>query len=151
MLGELNRVDMDDILERNFVGQLGCNDGKRSYIVPINYIYDGNFLLAHSMEGMKIDMMRKNPEVCFSVYEMKDNFNWTSVILWGQFEELTEERERNRIIKIFTDRMLKFKVFPSFNKERKEVSNSVLNYPASARPVLFRIIIQERTGRFERN
>lgn len=150
MIGELDHNDMDEILDRNFVGQLGCNDGKRTYIVPINYILEGNFLLAHSLEGKKIEMMRKNPEVCFSVYESKDNFNWSSVILWGQFEELTEEPDRSHVIQAFSRRMLKLKIFPSFGKEKKKVGSSVLNYPETVTPILFRIKIQELTGRFER-
>ena len=63
-------------------------------MVPGNYIYDGHFIMAHSLKGMKIEMMRKKPKVCFEVDEMKNFTNWRSVIVWGEYQEFTEERER---------------------------------------------------------
>ena len=50
--------------------------------------------MAHSLKGMKIEMMRKKPKVCFEVDEMKNFTNWRSVIVWGEYQEFTEERER---------------------------------------------------------
>lgn len=57
---------------------------KITYVVPVNYVYDGKFIIAHSVAGMKIQMMRKNRDVCFEVDEMKSITNWKSVIAWGQ-------------------------------------------------------------------
>ena len=42
------------------------------------------------MEGKKIEMMRKNPEVCFQVDAIADLLNWESVICWGKFEEIVD-------------------------------------------------------------
>ena len=53
----------------------------------------GNILYAHSLEGLKISIMRKNPTVCFQVDTMKDMADWESVLLWGTFEELTNEKD----------------------------------------------------------
>jgi uncharacterized protein len=47
------------------VGRIACHADGITYIVPVNYVYDGMNLYAHSAKGMKIDMMRKNPDVCF--------------------------------------------------------------------------------------
>ena len=57
------------------MGRLGCNDGGKIYVVPINYVYDGKFIIAHSVAGIKIQMKWKNPDVFFEVDEMKSFTN----------------------------------------------------------------------------
>ncbi len=52
------------------------------------------YVYGHTMEGMKINMMRKNPRVCFEVDVMQNMANWKSVIAWGEFEELSSEPGR---------------------------------------------------------
>lgn len=44
----------------------------------------------------KIEMMRKNPKVCFEVDDIKNIFSWKSVIAWGTFEEITDIAEQDR-------------------------------------------------------
>ena len=73
------------------MGRIGCNDGERNYVVPVNYAYDGKFIIAHSIMGMKIAIMRKNPNVCFEVDEMKSYTKWKSVIVWGVYQELSDD------------------------------------------------------------
>ena len=75
MIGNLTNEQIEEVLKENVLGGIGCNDGKKIYVVPINYIYDGKFIIAHSVAGMKIQMMRKNPDVCFEVDEMKSFTN----------------------------------------------------------------------------
>jgi len=43
---------------------------------------------------MKIDMMRKNPEVCFQTDMIENLSDWESVIAWGRFEEITDLLEK---------------------------------------------------------
>ena len=59
MLGTLPPESAKQILQSNIVGRIGCNDGKRTYVVPVQYVFDGKDIYAHSAEGMKIHMMRK--------------------------------------------------------------------------------------------
>lgn len=54
------------------VFRLGMLDGARPYVVPMNFGYDlrgGTLeLYAHSaLEGRKVDVLRRNPEVCFEM------------------------------------------------------------------------------------
>ncbi|WP_353139876.1 pyridoxamine 5'-phosphate oxidase family protein, partial [Pseudopedobacter sp.] len=97
MLGELNKREIIDLLESQFIGRLGCHLNGETYIVPINYVYQNNAIYAHSGEGKKIEMLRANPQVCFQVDEINTMFRWKSVILWGTFEEL-EGRERQQVM-----------------------------------------------------
>lgn len=55
-------------------------------MVPITYAYDGESLLGHSADGLKLRMMRRNPVVCVEIDHMDDLANWRSVIAQGRFE-----------------------------------------------------------------
>jgi nitroimidazol reductase NimA-like FMN-containing flavoprotein (pyridoxamine 5'-phosphate oxidase superfamily) len=71
MIGLLNKEQIEEVLGSNVLGRIGCGDGKKIYVVPVNYVYDNNHIIAHSTEGMKISIMRHHPQVCFQVDEMK--------------------------------------------------------------------------------
>lgn len=92
MIGKLTNEQIEEVLKENVLGRIGCNDGEKNYVVPVGYAYDGKFIIAHSIMGMKIEIMRKNPKVCFEVDEMKSFVWWKSVIVWGEYQELTDER-----------------------------------------------------------
>ncbi|MEK7224785.1 MAG: pyridoxamine 5'-phosphate oxidase family protein, partial [Bacteroidota bacterium] len=94
MIGKLTKEQIEEVLKENILGRIGCSDGKKNYVVPVNYVYDGKFIIGHSLTGMKIRMMRKNPDICFEVDEMKSFTRWKSVIVWGRYQELTDERDR---------------------------------------------------------
>ena len=65
------------------------------YVVPVAYAYDDGYIYGHTKNGLKIRMMRKNPNVCFEIDWMKDMNNWKSVILYGTFEELKGDDANN--------------------------------------------------------
>lgn len=150
MIGKLKEQEIDEVLSKNILGRLGCYDGEKVYIVPITYVYIAKrYIIAHSTEGLKIRMMRKNPKVCFEVDDMKDLNNWKSVISWGEYQELTTERQRYEAMKIFVDRMMHLKisdtaVLPEMASERVHPHS-----PGQIKSVVFRILFSEKTGRFE--
>lgn len=150
MLGKLSAQEIEDVLKENIFGRIACNDGKRNYVVPISYVYDGKYVMAHSLEGMKIEMMRRDPNVCFEIDVVNDHNNWKSVIAWGTFEELTDELERNKVMKIFVNRMLHLKIsetaiVPETQNRREHPVHSGVH------PVIYRILLAEKTGRFEKS
>jgi hypothetical protein len=57
------------------VGRIGYTDGERAYIVPVTYVYDGKDIIGQAKEGMKVNMMRSNPNVCFEVDSMTNMAN----------------------------------------------------------------------------
>lgn len=150
MIGRLNDEEIDEVLRSNVLGRIGCTDGTKMYVVPINYVYDGKFIIAHSVAGMKIEMMRRNPEVCFEVDEVKNFTNWKSVIAWGQYQELIAERERYAAMKLFVDRMIRMKI--SETAVPPEISDTRVHprSPGNIRPVIYRLLLTEKTGRFEK-
>jgi len=151
MLGKLAPEEIDEMLRNNMIGRIGCNDGNITYVVPVSYLYDNNILLCHSRDGLKIEMMRRNPEVCFEVDEIKDYNHWRSIIAWGTYEELTEEEDIDYAKQFFTDYMLRMKTSetsapPDQQSERfHEVKPDYL--PA----IYYRIHLHKITGRFEQS
>lgn len=60
--------EIDRMLARASVCRIGMTEGNHPYIVPVNFAREGNDLYFHSAKaGKKIDILKKNPQVCFEV------------------------------------------------------------------------------------
>lgn len=148
MLGILSKTEIEDLLYSNNLGRIGCSLNGKTYVVPVNYVYDGRSIIAHSTDGLKIQMMRKNPSVCFEVDHIENNKNWQSVITQGTYMEIIDERERYDAMKLFVDRLLKLKI--STTAHPPEMAPERLRSSTSAKPVIYRILLLEKTGRYEK-
>ena len=148
MLGVLTDIELKEVLSQELVGRVGCHADDMTYVVPMSYAFDGDNIYGHANEGMKIKMMRKNPRVCFQVDDMKDMANWKSVIVWGEFKELTEKAERDKALQLLLDRVL-----PMKSSETTHLS-PLWPFPASdlssIKGIVFKIEIRKSTGRFEK-
>ena len=151
MLGRLDVREIEDVLKKNVLGRIGCHADGKTYVVPINYVYDGKDIIAHSVAGMKIQMMRNNPRVCFEVDEMTDFANWKSVILWGEYQEITDHRERHTAMKYFVDRTMQVKISETAMPADTAGEEAHALHRGSLRPVIYRIVILEKSGRYESN
>ncbi|QEH42672.1 pyridoxamine 5'-phosphate oxidase family protein [Chitinophaga sp. XS-30] len=152
MLGVLSEENIDQLLESGSTGRIGCYDGEKVYIVPVSYAYNGTYLVAHSAEGMKIKMMRKNPEICFQVDHIESGRNWQSVVLWGKYEEVTDPKERYYAMKFLVGRLMHIQASETAGVQgmSRELANPD-EQPHELKPVVYRIRIKERTGRFEKD
>jgi nitroimidazol reductase NimA-like FMN-containing flavoprotein (pyridoxamine 5'-phosphate oxidase superfamily) len=147
MFGKLTSNEIEEVLGEQVVGHLGCHANGVTYVVPVSYAYDGKFLYGRSMEGMKIDFMRKNPIICFQVDIMRDMANWKSIILWGEFEELKDPKTRSFALQKLIERKL-----PLVSSATTHLSSTwpfPEQNPANIKGIVFRILIKEKTGRFE--
>lgn len=152
MLGKLNSDQIDQLLAANVTGRIGCTDGSRVYIVPVSYVFNGSYLIAHSREGVKIDMMRAHPDVCFEVDETDDYANWRSVVVWGEYDEVTDPKERYYAMKSLISHLMHVKMNePAGIQETYGEMEDPPEQDLLLRPVVYRIRIKEKTGRFERN
>jgi len=151
MTGKLTGEQIEKVLHENILGRIGCCETGKNYIVPVNYVYDGKFIIGHSLEGMKIRMMRNNPKVCFEVDEIKDFTNWKSVVLWGEYQELTDERDRYYAMKHFVDKMIHLKISETAVPPEITVERVHPHAQGTVRPVIYRIVITEKSGRFEKS
>lgn len=151
MLGILSPTQIDRLLYEQYVARIGCHADGRTYIVPITYVYDGSAIYAHSAEGTKLRMMRRNPQVCIGVDAIVDMANWRSVIAWGTFEALHGAAARVAALGMLVARLL-----PVVASETATLNQSMgvdemhLAEVRGRTAIPFRIVLSERTGRFER-
>ena len=96
--GKLKDTDSETILRNGVLGRLGCIAAGWPYVVPVNYYFDGEYIYTHSLPGKKITALRANPRVCLQVDEIKDSYNWRSVIAYGKFEEIASEEQRENVL-----------------------------------------------------
>ena len=142
MLGELTPEEIDELLHGESIGRIGCYAFGRPYVVPITYAYDGVAVYGHAREGLKLRMMRSHPVVCFEVDRFDGPSDWRSVIALGTFSEL-ESSEAEIAMELLRRRLAP--LVPSATS----VPDGRLH--SSGLPwSVFRILLGERTGRFER-
>jgi nitroimidazol reductase NimA-like FMN-containing flavoprotein (pyridoxamine 5'-phosphate oxidase superfamily) len=108
MIGQLTTEETENLLRRSLIGRIGCNDGTLTYVVPISYAYDGQQIYCHTTEGLKVDILRKNPQVCFEVEQLESMANWQTVIVQGTFEELTDPTTKLNALQKLNNRKLPF-------------------------------------------
>lgn len=148
MLGELTEIQINNLLSSQVVGRIACTDGKQPYIVPVIYVFDGKYIYGQSREGMKLNRLRKNPEVCFEVDAMTDVSNWQSVVVFGTFEELAGEEadhERSHLL----DRVMPIMTTSTVHAHQHDVTSAIDDSNRIKR-VMYRINIREKTGRYEK-
>lgn len=94
LIHELTADECRTVLGRAAYGRLGCARGDQPYVVPFVFQLDPAGACAYSVStvGQKIDWMRENPKVCIEVDEIVDQFNWTSVLAFGRYEEISDAR-----------------------------------------------------------
>lgn len=148
MLGTLNAEQIEHLLTENIIGRIGCYADGKVYVVPVTYMYKDGCIVGHTGEGMKINMLRKNPLCCFEVDAMQNMANWQSVIAWGKYEELYGDEAItamqsliNRLMPLMSSQTSQ----PSHGLEQAHRQDTHL-----VKAVVYRIRLEEKTGRFEK-
>lgn len=150
MIKDLNSEESIELLSKNYIGRLAYILGKTPYIIPITYYYNGqedNSIISYSLEGHKIDAMRKKQLVALQVDEVASVTQWKSVLIHGEFEELSGIDAKNLLHQF--SQGLKDLIS---RKEEKEIQfihefSSKLVAEGSS-PIVYRIKISEITGKF---
>ena len=148
MIGELGASQIERLLHEQVIGRIGCHARGRTYVVPVTYVYEGGAILGHTGEGLKVRMMRENPTVCFEVEDLRHLPRWSSVIVFGRYEEL-QGAAADRALDTLIARL---GASPPAASARPWQGAGVFA-PTSheQRPeVIFRIAIDEKTGRYDR-
>lgn len=147
MVGTLSAHEIDDVLHLRQVARLACCLNNRPYIVPINYAFNGYCIYARTHAGMKLDIMRKNPSVCIEVEEIETPTNWRTVVAWGRFEEVTDIPEREKALTMLHNRSVISIAGENFRfTEEWPFKPDDMNVVEG---VVYKIVLEEKTGRFE--
>lgn len=149
MFGKLNSNEIEDLLKQQLIGRIGCHADGFTYVVPVSYVYDGECVYVYTYDGLKMNIMRKNPKVCFEADDTTNLSDWKSVVAWGEFEELVNEKDKDYALEKLNERIL-----PVINSETMRISSlwPFSEESAERKPgIFFRIRLTEKTGRFERS
>jgi nitroimidazol reductase NimA-like FMN-containing flavoprotein (pyridoxamine 5'-phosphate oxidase superfamily) len=88
--------EIEGLLDRVRYGHLGCAQNNHPYVVPIHFAYDDRTIYIYTTEGKKSEMIDANSEVCLQVEEVIDDEHWSSVVVVGDAEKLTDTEEREK-------------------------------------------------------
>jgi nitroimidazol reductase NimA-like FMN-containing flavoprotein (pyridoxamine 5'-phosphate oxidase superfamily) len=149
MFGKLTNEQIEEVLHEQIVGRIGCHYDGVTYVLPISYAYDGDYIYCHTKEGMKMKIMRENEHVCFQVDDMQNMANWKSVIAWGDFEELELGTARREAVHQLIKRAL-----PIVSSETTHIGAHWPFFPDNLddiQGIVFRIKLDAKTGRFEKS
>ena len=112
-----SRNEMEKILREERVGFLGLSANGMPYVIPLNYGYiEGKILFHCAIKGQKLDWIRTNPQVCFTVgrqsgelcrhpYGAHCPIDTDSVICYGTARIIEDKKERWKILNIFNRRL----------------------------------------------
>ena len=110
-----DRAELHRILREARMCRLAVSEGDRPYLVPLTFALDGDDVVLHSARtGRKIDILRRNPAVCFEVEEGVEvlpaaaacgfGMQFRTVIGFGEVEFVEEPAERTRLLALFGPR-----------------------------------------------
>ena len=110
LVHELTAAQCREVLSRTHLARLACSRADQPYVVPVSFSYeaDSNRLFSFSAVGKKIHWMRENPKVYLEIEDVEDQFHWTTVVLFGRYEEIDDSPEyrdvRHRALHLFQQR-----------------------------------------------
>jgi nitroimidazol reductase NimA-like FMN-containing flavoprotein (pyridoxamine 5'-phosphate oxidase superfamily) len=143
LITELTVDECRAILKGTNLGRLSCVRYSQPYTVPIYFDFADDYLYSFATLGKKIQWMRTNPRVCVEVDDILDQFNWTTVIVEGRYEELTSEpaheAARKRAYALFRNRPDWW--YPAGGKTEKNRSTP------ERTPVIYRVVVESVSGR----
>ena len=108
-----SRDEMETILREETIGYLGLSMDGNPYVVPLNYGYVAGKIIFHcALEGKKLDYLKANPQVCFSVGRQSGevvrhpqgaqcNADHESIICYGAARIVENLEERKMVLETF--------------------------------------------------
>lgn len=143
LVRELAIEECQKVLADTRLGRLSCARDNQPYTVPFDLAYDGKkCLYAFSTLGQKIEWMRSNPLVCVEIDEIKQPNDWTTIVIFGKYEELTDTQqfapERAYAYELLSRQPIWWE--PGY------VAGTHRSPSDHAEPIYFRIRISEMTG-----
>ena len=136
---ELDRESCERILARNRVGRLAYARHNRVDIEPLHYVYHDGWIYGRTSHGAKLQATGTEWwPVAFEVDEVEDLFQWRSVVVHGGFYVVDEYGPDWEAATWRQGLELLRQIIPETLAEGD---------PVPHRRVVFRIALQEVTGR----
>ncbi len=108
-----SREEMEKILNEEVIGYLGLSMDGQVYVVPLNHSYvEGRILFHCALTGQKLDYLKANPQVCFTVGRQAGqvrrhaegdpcHVDNDSVICYGEARIIEDLEERKQALDTF--------------------------------------------------
>jgi nitroimidazol reductase NimA-like FMN-containing flavoprotein (pyridoxamine 5'-phosphate oxidase superfamily) len=80
---ELSREQSEQVLGRNHVGRIAFTFHDRVDIEPLHYVFDDGWIYGRTSQGTKLTTIAHHRWVAFEVDEVRDLFDWRSVVVKG--------------------------------------------------------------------
>lgn len=135
---ELTEDECIALLRRHQVGRMALSHRDRIELVPIHYVYDDGWLYGRTAVGTKIETAAHNRWVAFEVDEVRDTFDWASVVVKGGLYLLRKDGSEQEQEIYEKGVSLVRRIVPEAMTE---------NDPLPERALLFRVHVDELTGR----
>ncbi|HTK54742.1 MAG TPA: pyridoxamine 5'-phosphate oxidase family protein [Gemmatimonadaceae bacterium] len=72
-----------ELLARNHIGRIAFSFHDRVDIEPLSYVFADGAIYLRTAPGSKLETLAHSPWVAFEVDEVKDQFDWWSVVVHG--------------------------------------------------------------------
>jgi len=144
-----DKAEIDAIIRSSRTCRLAMSDGNRPYVIPLCFGYDGSTLYFHcAPEGMKVDILRENPQVCVEfditgdVDEAECACSWgirfQSVVAFGTALPVKEPEEKRKGLAL---------LMSQYSRPGQEFS-----FPDASvsRTTVIKVVIDEMTGKQSR-
>ena len=139
IIRELTADESRALLGRHTVGHIAFSLNDRVDIQPIHYVFDEDWLYGRTSPGSKFATLARHAWCAFEVDEVRDLFDWDSVVVKGNVELLDPEAGSPDAYTRALELM------------RSLVSGTFTDSdPTPHRSILFRIRVSELTGRAAR-
>ena len=142
LITEMKSLECEQLLARLGTGRLACARDNQPYIVPIYFAYEPDHLYGFATLGRKIEWMRANPLVCVQADEVLSHNHWTSVVVQGRYEELSDTPEyaddRRQAESLLEKRYLWW--------QTGYAASQVRSHAKPAPPILYCIHVEGMTG-----
>ena len=92
---EMTSEEIEQFLSCARVGRLGIIAHDKPYVVPVGFGYSKGKVFFHTCaKGLKMNVLKKNPSVCFEVDEaLSDVTMFKSAIILGTAEIISDEKK----------------------------------------------------------
>ncbi|MBC8439806.1 MAG: pyridoxamine 5'-phosphate oxidase family protein [Deltaproteobacteria bacterium] len=139
-----NREEIEIILKQSHVCRLAMVDEDKPYLIPMNFGYSDGCLFFHcAKQGRKIDLLKKNPNICFEVDELIRlkkaslacdwGIDFKSVIGSGKAQFLEDSDEKIQALNI---------IMSQYSDRSFEYPDEMLE-----KTLVIKVVIDEMTGK----
>jgi nitroimidazol reductase NimA-like FMN-containing flavoprotein (pyridoxamine 5'-phosphate oxidase superfamily) len=139
---ELTKQASLDFLAGSHFGRLACAKLSQPYITPFNFAYHDHCIYSFSTVGQKIEWLRANPLACVQVDDIASPQQWTSVIVFGRYEELSATGDGRAACELAFKLLQQRPVWwePGFAR------TTLHGTPRPLEPVYYRLSVEEISG-----